>query len=115
MVAVGTNMGLWGNINPQGFLASIVDDTGANGGYSLQKYAANDRAFVHSHPNWGPDFGNARHIADRCNENVGRSFSYLRPRYGYGPEGVDSRILFGEERFRVLEYEVFQVEIQPMK
>jgi hypothetical protein len=96
-------------LNPQGFLASIVDNPGAIGGYSLQKYAANENAFVQSHPSIGPDFGTSLPIADRCNENDGRSFSYLRPRYGYGPEGVERFSLFGVGFFRVLEYEVYQV------
>jgi hypothetical protein len=33
------------------------------------------------------------------------------PRYGYGPEGVEQSSLFGVDWFRVLENEVFQVEI----
>jgi hypothetical protein len=99
--------------NPQGFLASIVDDPEAIGGYSLQKYAANDGADIFSNPNWGPWFGYAMHIADRCNENDGRSFSNLAPTRarGYGQEGVNPSILFGSTFFRVQEYEVFQVEI----
>jgi hypothetical protein len=102
----------WGRAsNPQGFLASIVNDPGAIGGYSLQKYAANDHAFVQSHPDWGPDFGTSLPIADRCNDNE-RSYSYLGPRHGYGSEGVERFSLFGVRNFGVLEYEVFRVEIE---
>jgi hypothetical protein len=97
--------------NPQGFIASIVDDPGANGGYSLQKYAANDHAYVRSYSYSGPYVGTSLPIADRCNENE-NSYSYLGPRHGHGPEGVDPYILFGSLRFRVLEYEVYQVEIE---
>jgi hypothetical protein len=97
--------------NPRGFQASIFDDPGATGGYSLHKYAANENSVVYSHPNWGPDFGESLHITDRCNDNAD-SFSFLGPLYGYSSEGVDPYILFGSLGFRVLEYEVYQVEIK---
>jgi hypothetical protein len=99
-------------LNPQGFLASIVDESGVTGGYSLQKYVANDRAYVYSYSNYGPDFGRSLSIEDRCDENE-RSFSNLAPTRacGYGQEGVNPSILFGSTLFRVQEYEVFQVEI----
>jgi hypothetical protein len=95
--------------NPQGFIASIVDDPGANGGYSLQKYAANDHAYVFSSNSWGPDFGWGLHITDRCHENE-YSHSYISDRFS--DEEVSPYILFGVDWFRVLEYEVFQVEIE---
>jgi hypothetical protein len=107
----GVDWGLWEIPNPRGFIASIVDDLGAFGGYSLHKYAANDRAYVCPHPNWGPWFGDSLHIDDRCHENE-RSCSYLDPFFGYGSEGVDPLSLFGSRDFRVLEYEVYQVEIK---
>jgi hypothetical protein len=97
--------------NPRGFLASIAEDPGEFGGYSLQKYAANEDGLVQSHPNWGPIFGMSLVITDRCNENA-ESLSFLEAVYGYGPEGVDSSSLFGVDWSRVLEYEVFQVEIE---
>jgi hypothetical protein len=50
-------------------------------------------------------------ISNRCNENE-NSYSILGTRNGYGPEGVHPSTLFGVQDFRVLEYEVFQVEIQ---
>jgi hypothetical protein len=107
----GVNWDQYGlTLNPQGFLASIVDDPGAIGGYSLQKYAANENAAVYSYPNVGPYFGNGLSIRHRCNVDE-RSRSHLGPRYGYGPEEVDPSILFGSTYFRVLEYEVFQVEV----
>jgi hypothetical protein len=92
----------WGRAsNPQGFLASIVNDPGAIRGYSLQKYAATDGASVYSHPHWGPDFGGSLFISNRCNENE-NSYSFR----------VNPKSLFGVRDFRVLEYEVFHVEIQ---
>jgi hypothetical protein len=97
--------------NPQGFLASIVDDPEAIGGYSHQKYADNDGAYVFSSRFWGPHFGRSFSIDDRCNENE-NSYSILGSRNGYGQVGVDPSSLFGVEDFRVLEYEVFQVEIE---
>jgi hypothetical protein len=113
-MAAAYNGGSWGvsrSRNPRGFLASIVEDPGAIGGYFLDKYAANDHASVHPFGIGGPWFGHGLCISNKCNENE-ISYSYLGPRYGYGEEGVDPTILFGEENFRVLEYEVFQVEIQ---
>jgi hypothetical protein len=77
----GVDWGLWGALNPRGFLASIVDDPAAIGGFSLHKYAANDRASVNSHPYLGPWFGDSLHIADRadrCHESE-FSFSILDP------------------------------------
>jgi hypothetical protein len=97
--------------NPQGVLASIVDDPGAIGGYSLQKYDANENAVVYrTGSRTGPNFGWGLLISDRCNENE-RSFSHLMPIHGYGSEGVEPLSLFGVERFGVLEYEVFHVEL----
>jgi hypothetical protein len=94
----------------RGFLASIVGDRGAFGGYSLHKYAASEDGYVFSSNSWGPQFGGGLSVADRCDENE-RSNSFLGPRYGYGQDGVDPSSLFGVEDFRVLEYEVFRVEI----
>jgi hypothetical protein len=91
-MAAGYNGGRWGvsrSRNPRGFLASIVDDPGANGGHSFQKHPANNRERVYSEPYWGPYFGRGLFIADRCNENE-RSYSYLDIDWGYGPERVDS-------------------------
>jgi hypothetical protein len=48
-MAAGYNGGRWGVSrlrNPQGFLASIVDDPEAIGGYSHQKYADNDIGYT---------------------------------------------------------------------
>jgi hypothetical protein len=80
----GVDWGENGRIpNPQGFLASIVDDPGEIGGYSLQKYAANDHAYVFSYPPRGPWFGDSLYIADRCSENE-NSYSFLGPEYLFG-------------------------------
>jgi hypothetical protein len=115
-MAAAYNGGSWGrglrrSRNPRGFLASIVEDPGAIRGYSFQKYVANDHGYVYSHPDLGPVFGYSLCISNKCNENE-MSQSILGTRCGYGPEGVDRSALFGVEDFRVLEYEVFQVEIQ---
>jgi hypothetical protein len=107
----GVDWGLWEIPYLRGFLASIVVDPGAIGGYSLQKYGANENTAAYLHPDVGPWFGMSLGIADRCHENE-YSHSYLGPRYGYGSEGVDRYNLFGSFSFRVLEYEVYQVEIK---
>jgi hypothetical protein len=52
-------------------------------------------------------------VIDRCNMNR-ESFSYLGPLGGAGAygEGVtNNTILFGSQKFRVLEYEVYQVKL----
>jgi hypothetical protein len=95
-------------MNPRGFVASIAENPAALLGYSLQKYALNRGAHVvNSFLNWGPYFGYDFYISNRCHENE-YSFSILG--YGYGQERVD--LLVCEGNFRVLEYEVFQVEMQ---
>jgi hypothetical protein len=111
-MAAAYNGNSWGDrgfrLNLNGFLALIPEDSGAIGGYSLQKYAANEHAYVRSYPNWGPYFGCGLYITNRCNENENSySYSILD---GYGPGGVEQSSLFGEERFRVLEYEVFRLK-----
>jgi hypothetical protein len=104
----GVDWGLWETPNPRGFIASIVDDPRAFGGYSLHKYA-DEHAVVYTFPNWGPHFGAGLAISHRCHENE-ISFSILIPYNGYGVEEVDPIILFGSHHFRVLEYEVYQIE-----
>jgi hypothetical protein len=109
----------WGQTgrNPRGLIASIAEVREEAGGYSLHKYAADDEAYVMSCPLNGPSFAFSLHIIDRCNEdNERNSCSILGPDQGYGywQEGVDPAWIppFCEIFFRVLEYEVFQVEIQ---
>jgi hypothetical protein len=55
--------GVFGNkaLNPKGFFASV--DADPNGGYSLQKYGANDLAFVITDPEAGPSFGSGLDIS----------------------------------------------------
>jgi hypothetical protein len=103
----------WGYHNPRGFIASIYEDRESDGGYSLQKFAANKNAYVLLHPSaaWGPDFGPSLYISDRCNLNS-HSYSYLSHDGGYGREGEDPCLLFGSNHFRVLDYEVFQIKLQ---
>jgi hypothetical protein len=103
----GVEHGPFRNLNTRGFLASIVDESGVTGDYSLHKYAANKHAYTLSFPRWGPHFEGSLLIADRCDVNE-RSSSYLGS--GYGSEEVDPFMLFGSFHFRVLEYEVYQVE-----
>jgi hypothetical protein len=74
----GVDWGIWETPNPRGFLASIVNDPGATGGYSLHKYAANEDGYVLSHRNWG-----ILYITDRCKENDGISYSILDPFFKY--------------------------------
>jgi hypothetical protein len=95
----GRNGHYW-NLNPRGFLASIVKDPGPIRGHSFQKYAANDGASCISYAGVGPYFGGGMIISNRCNESE-HSYSYLGPARarGYGQEGVDRSSLFGEDNF----------------
>jgi hypothetical protein len=79
-------------------------------GYSLHKHAANEHAYVRSYPNWGPYHGTSLVITNRCHENE-YSSSHIGMG-GYGDKGVNPFFLFGSYRFKVLEYEVFQVELE---
>jgi hypothetical protein len=96
----------WGHTsNPRGFLASIDE------GYTLQKHPSNNRGHVFSYQEYGPCFGLGLFLSNRCDENES-SYSILGHYYRYGPEGMEPSSLFGSRNFRVLEYEVYQVEIR---
>jgi hypothetical protein len=49
---------------------------------------------------------------DRCNVDGGYSGSVILPNRMYGREGDDSMMLLGSGIIDVLEYEVYQVELQ---
>jgi hypothetical protein len=101
--------------NTRGFIASIAKDPETSAVYSLQKYVPNQHATAVSNQWWGPSFDGQLWLPDRCNE-VGGSSS-LEPfagyKGGYTREGMAGPMtpLFGIQRFRVSDYEVFQVEL----
>jgi hypothetical protein len=63
---------------------------------------------IYNHPRLGPVFNSDLLIRDNCNVNMG-SWSEMGEAYG---EGADRFTLFGQEFFRVLDYEVFKIVIE---
>jgi hypothetical protein len=108
--------GIWGSEyeikNTRGFVASVHEDPEDSEVYFLQKYAANEKAAVWWFPE-DPSFGyGVLYLADNCNLNECSS-SVISSATGYTRVGMAPKTyLFGEERFGVLEYKVFQVERQ---
>jgi hypothetical protein len=95
--------------NLNGFLASVADD-----GRCEEIFYRNDQEVgVMNYPDAGPWFGAYPYdlfISDNC--NLGEySFSRLGASYGRGP-GLNQNALFGQERFRVVDYEVFKIVIE---
>jgi hypothetical protein len=101
--------------NLNGFIASVADDGGCE-----EIYQRNDNAMgVWNDPSWGPDFGSSPFmsndppdlsISSDC--HLGEfSYSTLGTSYGRGPE-LNKYALFGQERFRVVDYEVFKIVIE---
>jgi hypothetical protein len=90
--------------------------SGASGGNSIKKFAANKCAIVWNVLNWGPHFGGALEISDRCNENHESYCRLDREIDGFGSVGCGREareiLPFGSENFRVSEYEVFQLEVE---
>jgi hypothetical protein len=66
---------------------------------------------VWNHPSCGPVFGSYDLVISKnCHQNE-NSFSRMGVSYGGGP-GVNRSALFGQERFRVVDYEVFKIVIE---
>jgi hypothetical protein len=97
--------------NPNGFIVSVADDGGCG-----EIFHRNDWAMgVFNHPAIGPVFGgdylcDDLYISNDC--HLGEySMSRLGISYGSGP-GLNQYALFGQERFRVVDYEVFKIVIE---
>jgi hypothetical protein len=92
--------------NLKGFIASVAGDGGCG-----EIFHRNDHGVVvYNHLDNGPWFGAYHYdlfISDNCNQNE-LSFSRLGGSYGKGP-GLNQHALFGQERFRVVDYEVFKI------
>jgi hypothetical protein len=95
--------------NLKGFIVSVDGDGGCG-----EMFHRNDlEVGVWNHRNVGPVFGDGPpdlFISNNCHQN-GYSFSRLGESYGRGP-GVNRYALFGQEYFRVVEYEVFKIVIE---
>jgi hypothetical protein len=94
--------------NQNGFIVSIKDDGSC--GERFDRNTRGDRILnLASH---GPLFGDCEDlfISSNCDEND-KSVSDLGRSYGAGPEGNETT-LFGQEYFRVSDYEVFKIVIE---
>jgi hypothetical protein len=92
--------------NHNGFIASVADD----GGCGEIFHRKDQGAGVWNHSDVGPWSGNDLGISNNCRQNE-YSYSRLGGSYGSGPE-LDRYALFGQETFRVVDYEVFKIVIE---
>jgi hypothetical protein len=95
--------------NTNGFIVSLADDGGCR-----DIFYRNDREWgIMNNSGVGPWFGAYRRdlrISDNCHLNE-RSWSRLGLSYGRGT-GLNQHALFGQGRFRVVDYEVFKIVIE---
>jgi hypothetical protein len=95
--------------NHNGFIVSVADDGGVG-----EIFHRNDHEVgIYNYASCGPDFGGGAsdlYISDNCHQND-YSMSRLGGSYGRGP-GLNKHALFGQERFRVVDYEVFKIVIE---
>jgi hypothetical protein len=90
--------------NLNGFIVSIKED-----GSCGARFNRNGREHgTWNRPGFGPDFWGDISISNNCNKNE-ESFSILGWAHG---EGANRSALFGQESFRVSEYEVFKIGIE---
>jgi hypothetical protein len=95
--------------NLNGFIATVADDGGCG-----EIFHRNDHEMgVYNHSDIGPVFGTLGsdlYISNNCHQSE-RSWSRLGGTYG-GKRGVNQYALFGQEYFRVVDYEVFKIVIE---
>jgi hypothetical protein len=95
--------------NLNGFIVSVDEDGGCG-----EIFHRNDLEWgIMNHPSDGPVFGNYPpdlYISNNCHQNE-YSRSRLGWSYGRGP-GLNQHALFGQERFLVVDYEVFKIVIE---
>jgi hypothetical protein len=93
--------------NRNGFIVSVDED----GGRGEIFHRNVNFVGVENHSSYGPWFGIGPdlYISDNCHQND-YSCSRLGGSYGRGP-GLNQYALFGQERFRVVDYEVFKIVI----
>jgi hypothetical protein len=93
--------------NLNGFIVYAAEN--GDGGEIFHR--AYQRVGIWNHPSYGPDFGdeysNDLCISNNCHQNDD-SYSRLGRSYGSG-SGLDQSTLFGQEDFRVVDYEVFKI------
>jgi hypothetical protein len=94
-------------LNRNGFIVSIEDDGSC--GVRFDRRNENEISGVFNFPEEGPVFNDDLWIKSDCNVN-GKSFSRMGYSYGDGDEAKQFS-LFGQEFFRVRDYEVYKVVI----
>jgi hypothetical protein len=94
--------------NLNGFIVCV--DEGGGCGEIFHKNC--HRVGVWNHPDTGSDFGMGfdLQISSNCHQNE-ESRSRLGGSYGRGL-GLDNYALFGQHRFRVVDYEVFKIVVE---
>jgi hypothetical protein len=97
-----------GSLSPnlKGFIASVTDDGGCG-----EIFHRNDHGTgVVNQPRFGPCFGSGDGLPDLYISSE-YSHSRLGGSYGSGP-GLNRHALFGQDFFRVVDYEVFKIVIE---
>jgi hypothetical protein len=91
--------------NLNGFIFSVAEDERCG-----EKFHRNDQeGGIWNYPQHGPVFGSRNfdlYISDDCNQD-NYSFSHLGASYERRGRGVNDTTLFGQESFRVADYEVY--------
>jgi hypothetical protein len=90
--------------NLKGFIASVDDD----GGRGEIFHRTDEEVGVLNHSDACPAFGNDLYITNNSLQ-IEDSWSILGGSYGLG---LNQHALFGQERFRVVDYEVFKIVIE---
>jgi hypothetical protein len=92
--------------NQNGFIVSIEADGSCGARFDRNGSGSG----IWNHAEYGPVFFSDLIISSNCHENE-ESYSRLGSAYGEGAEASRSA-LFGQENFRVSEYEVFKINIE---
>jgi hypothetical protein len=94
--------------NLNGFIASVAEDGGCG-----EIFNRNDQEMgILNNPWYGPVFGGRDLVVSNNYHQNNYSFSSLGDSYGVRGPGVNETTLFGQARFRVVDYEVFKIVIQ---
>jgi hypothetical protein len=96
--------------NLNGFIVSVVNDGGCGEMFHRNDHEVGVINYDRSGPWFGIGFGDLA-ISSDCHQNR-RSWSGLGRSYGARGTGVSDNTLFGQESFRVIDYEVFKIVIE---
>jgi hypothetical protein len=102
----------WGRSSPNlnGFIVSLANNGGCGEIFHRNDHEVGIWNFSRYGPTFGELYPSDLFISDNCHQDLG-SYSRLGKSYGRGP-GVNQNALFGQEDFRVLDYEVFKIVIE---